>query len=77
MIGLKPLPFRRLTGQKKGFWIATLAAKLEGAEVLVPQTFRDVWLRFHPEPKLVQVVEANIAIVHTSDQVVAYRSGQR
>jgi len=36
-----------------------------------------IWLGFHPKSQLVEVFEANVAVVHALDQVVANGAGSR
>ncbi len=73
---LKLLSFRKLPGQEEGFWITAVTAKLERAEILVPLTFGDVWLRFHPMPQLVQIVEADVPVAHAFDQMITNSGGK-
>ena len=63
--------------QEEGFWIPTLAAEFERAKILIPRSFGHLWLRFHPKPQLIQVIEIDVAIVHALDQMVANGGGKR
>jgi len=53
-----------------------LRRKVERTEILVPRCLGDVWLGFHPKPQLVEVFEANVAVAHSLDQMIAHGGGQ-
>ena len=41
------------------------------AEVLTPVAYRNFWPRFDPETKLMQVGDADVAIAHALDEMLA------
>src|SRR5215472_17613662 len=66
----------RLPCHQECFRIAAFAAQLERAEVLVPQPFRYFRFGFHPETQLIEIVQADLAVVHSLDQMSANGGGQ-
>jgi hypothetical protein len=64
---LELAPNRSLTSEKKGLRILAFPAEFERAEILVPWPFRHGWLRFHPHAELIQVLQADIAVVYALD----------
>jgi hypothetical protein len=61
----------RLASKKKRLGVLALAAQFERAEVLEPRPCWNIWSGFQPNPKLVEVVEANVAVAHSLDEMVA------
>jgi hypothetical protein len=60
-----------LACEKKSFWIFTLAAEFEGAEVLEPRAFGYDWARLDPKTEQVEIFHADVALVHALNQVSA------
>jgi hypothetical protein len=65
-----------LMRKKESFGIAAFAAEFERPKILIPWTFGHLWLRFHPNPQLIQVIEIDVAIVHAIDQMVTNAGGK-
>jgi hypothetical protein len=62
------LPIRR----EEKFWVFAFATQFERAEILVPRFFWNFgFSRFNPDAKLIQVLEADLAITHAIDQLIA------
>jgi hypothetical protein len=57
-----------LSGEKKSFCVFAVATQFERAEILVPRFFWNFGSRFNPDAKLVQVLEADLAITHAFDR---------
>ena len=74
---LELMTARQLIRQEEGFGILALATQFERAKILVPRSFGNVWLRFHPKAQLIQVGESDMAVMHTLDQMVSNGGGQR
>ncbi len=69
-------PFRSLTGKQKCLRELAFAAKLERAEILVPRSVGHHRSRFDPNAQLVEVFQADIAVVHGLDEMVANGGGK-
>jgi hypothetical protein len=73
---LEAAPNGHLAGKQKRPGISALATELERAEILVPRSFWHIGLRFHPEAELIQILEADIALMHALDQVIPKSGGK-
>jgi hypothetical protein len=60
-----------LTCQKKCLGKTSFTAEFERSKVFVPLTLRNLGLRFHPNPELIQVLQIDIAVAHTLNQVIS------
>ena len=70
-IRLDGLPLGGLTTKQKRFWQRSVAADLERAEVLVPIGLRYFRVRVNPEPKMMEVSDADRPVTHPVYQVPA------
>jgi hypothetical protein len=57
-------------------WAAPFSAELKRFKILVPQAFRDNRANFNPETEPVQIIEADFAVSHALDQMIANRLRQ-
>jgi hypothetical protein len=57
--------------KKKCLGIFALAAEFERAEIFEPESLGDVRSCLQPNPELVEVIEADVAVVHALGQMVA------
>jgi hypothetical protein len=62
-----------LTPEKEGFGVLTLAADLEGTEILVPRSVRGHGLGFSPHLELIEVLHRDLAIAEPIEQMVSER----
>jgi len=62
-----------LARDQKRLRILAFTAKFERTEILVPLSLGYVGLRFHPKTKLVEILQAYMAVVHALDQMVPKR----
>ena len=67
------LPSRRLTTQKEGLRVLSLAADLEGSEVFVPRPVRSFRLGFPPQLELVEVSTEILAVAQPIEQMISQR----
>jgi hypothetical protein len=73
---LELLSSRSLTWQQECFGKFAFAAKLERAEILVPRSLRNIWFQADPDSQLVKVFQADVAVVHPVDEMVADGGGK-
>jgi hypothetical protein len=62
-----------LTREKKCLGVPPFSAEFEGAEIFVPESFWHFWLRFHPDAELIQIWQADVAIMHALDEMLPKR----
>src|SRR5208337_2742102 len=68
---LKFFSARYLAGKKKCLGIFALAAQFEGTEILIPRPRGDNRFSLQPNAEMVEIVEADVAVAHSLDQMVA------
>ena len=68
---LEGFPFGGLPTYQKRFWHRSVAADLEGAEVLVPVAFRHFRIRVNPESETIEKGDADRPVPHSVYQVLA------
>jgi hypothetical protein len=68
-IELKFLPCSGLPRQKKRFRVSALPAQLERAKVFVPRSLGYIWLRLYPNSQLIEILQTDLAVMHTLYQV--------
>jgi hypothetical protein len=56
-----------LASEEKCLGIVALAAEFERTEVFEPASFGNVWSFLHPYSELVQIIEADVPVVHALD----------
>src|SRR5262249_38092620 len=61
----------RLSWKQKCLWVTSLATELERTEILVPETLRHFRFRFQPETELIQIIQADLSVMHALDQMLA------
>lgn len=73
---LEPLAFCGLARQEECFGVAGFAAQFERSEIFMPKAFGNLRAGLNPQAKLVQIIEADLAITHTLDKMVTDRLRQ-
>jgi hypothetical protein len=68
-IELKFLSCSSLPRQKKRFRVSALPAQLERAKVFVPRSLGYIWLRLYPNSQLIEILQTDLAVMHTLYQV--------
>jgi len=62
------LPFGGLPGKQEGFGELALAADLERAEILIPESFGRLRLGFAPQLQLIQVFGFDVALAQALEE---------
>jgi hypothetical protein len=69
--GSELLPFGHLPREQERLRVFAIAADFESTEVLVPEPFRSVGIRFSPDFQLVQVLDSDLAFAKPFKEVIA------
>jgi hypothetical protein len=66
---LKFLSCSSLARQKKRFRVLAFPAQLERAKFFVPKSLGYIWLRLYPNSQLIEILQTDLAVMHTLYQM--------